>query len=273
MALKQAKSLVEIPLQQVDARLAEIVASINDPATQRWIAYFSDRSGHRLRPLLAFLIYYGLKPFSGPATKELVDLATSLELIHSASLVHDDVIDEESNRRGQTALQKLTGNRGAVLLGNIFYLKAFDIAHVLPLPELFSDMTRTASEMCFGEVIQSENRGHLLNQTDYLKIVTYKTAALVALTCRSAARLAGAVADTVQQIERLGLILGILYQLRDDLKDHDIALRTDVNVRQVANDLHHEFGHLLSSLALDPAAADSLAALELLISQDFLADQ
>lgn len=273
MALKQIKALVEGPLKQVESRLNEVVESVSDPATQRWIHYFADQSGHRLRPLLTLLIYQGFRPYSGKAPQELVDLAACLELMHSASLVHDDVIDEEPTRRGQTALQHLTGNRGAVLLGNIFYLKAFEIAHVLPLPDVFTDMTRTAIEMCYGEVIQSENRGRLLNEENYIKIVTYKTAALVALACRSAAQLALASDSDVQTAQRLGVILGILYQLRDDIKDRDIALDPSVFVTQKALALHAEFGQLILQLPLEPAVQKALSALELLISQDFLIDQ
>ncbi len=270
MALQQAKALTGIPLKQVEDRLSEVIASITDPDTLRWISYFSDRSGHRLRPLMTLLIYRGFKPFPGKAESELIDLAVCLELMHSASLVHDDVIDEEPNRRGQTALQKLTGNRGAVLLGNVFYLKAFEIAHVLPLPGLFTDMTRTATVMCYGEVIHSENRSQLLDEADYLKIIRYKTAALIALSCRSAARLAAASPIAVEYAERLGMVLGILYQLRDDLKDHDIALKPEVDVQKTALELHAEFGHLLDRLDLEVSASKALAALEELISQDFL---
>ena len=273
MPLEQAKSLVALPMQQVEDRLAQVVASVDDPATRRWISYFADRGGHRLRPLLTLLVYRAFAPLEGRADPTLVDLATCLELIHSASLIHDDVIDEEPMRRDQTALQKLTGNRGAVLLGNVFYLKAFEIAHILPLPGLFTDMTKTAAEMCYGEVIQSENRGQLLDQASYLKIITYKTAALVALSCRSAARLAGAEPELVNRIDRLGLILGTLYQLRDDAKDHDIALRTDVDVMSVARSLHHEFAQILQSLNLPPATSAPLATFERLINQDFLAGQ
>lgn len=273
MSLEQATRLVALPLQQVEDRLAQVVASVDDPATRRWISYFADRSGHRLRPLLTLLVYRAFASLDSRAEPALVDLAACLELIHSASLIHDDVIDEESTRRDQTALQKLTGNRGAVLLGNVFYLKAFEIAHVLPLPGLFTDMTKTAAEMCYGEVIQSENRGQLLDQDNYLKIITYKTAALIGLSCRSAARLAGADPAAIAHIDRLGLILGILYQLRDDVKDHDIALRTDVDVMAVARSLHVEFGQILKALDLPPTASAPLATFERLISQDFLAGQ
>lgn len=273
MALARARDFVKIPLQQVEARLDQVVASIDDETTRRWMAYFAAKSGHRLRPLLVLLSYSAFKPLNGRAPDKLVDLAAILELMHSASLIHDDVIDEEEDRRGQKALQHLTGNRAAVLLGNVFYLNAFEIAFTMPAPEYFLDMTRTATEMCFGEVLQSENRGAKLNEQDYLKIIRCKTAGLMDLSCRSAARLAGASEELRHAAGRLGLLMGYLYQLRDDVKDQDIALASDVDVCAIACRFHTEFCELLAGLAIDPAVRQILNDLELLISQDFLAGQ
>ncbi len=272
MALEQARSLVRIPLQQVEARLMQVVASISDPATRRWMTYFAARNGHRLRPLLVLLTYRAFHKLSdADAPEKLIDLAAILELMHSASLIHDDVIDEEQDRRGQLALQHLTGNRAAVLLGNVFYLQAFEIAFAMPAPEYFLDMARTATEMCFGEVLQSEKQGQKLDEQDYLEIIRCKTAGLMELACRSAARLAGADEGTREIIGRLGLLLGYLYQLRDDVKDQDIVLADTVDVTTIARNFHSEFCQLLDGLVMDPAVRQVLADLELLISQDFLA--
>lgn len=270
MALEQARELVRIPLQQVETRLDQVVASIGHDATRRWMTYFAAKNGNRLRPLLVLLAYHAYRPLENKAPQTLVDLAAMLELMHSASLIHDDVIDEEEERRGQSALQQLTGNRAAVLLGNVFYLKAFEIAFVMPAPEYFLDMTRTATAMCYGEVLQSENRGQLLSEQDYLEIIRCKTAGLMELASSSAARLAGSSDEERSRMGRVGLLLGYLYQLRDDAKDHDIALQDDVDVIGIAKQFHAEYCELVGGLAIDPKIRQILNGLELLISQDFL---
>lgn len=272
MALEQARSIVAKPLKQVEARLDQVVVSIADPATRKWMTYFAARNGHRLRPLLVLLTYRAFHDLSAASAPEkLVDLAAILELMHSASLIHDDVIDEEQVRRGQKAMQQLTGNRAAVLLGNVFYLKAFEIAFAMPEPDYFLEMTRTATEMCYGEVLQSESQGQKLSEQAYLEIIRCKTAGLMELACRSAARLAGTDAETRDAISRMGLLLGLLYQLRDDVKDQDIDLEPSVDIKAIARKFHSEFCQLLDSLAMDPVVRQALANLEMLISQDFLA--
>ncbi len=159
----------------------------------------------------------------------LVQLAAGIELLHTASLIHDDIIDEADVRRSQHSLNAEYGVKIAVLVGDILFAQFFSIVLNLPVDDwemktrllsLFSNLTQA---MCFGEVFQQKifslNRD--ADFTEYLSILEKKTALLMEASCRSGAILCGATESEIDNYSRFGLDFGYAFQLADDIADED----------------------------------------------------
>ena len=169
--------------------------------------YVGDTSGKRLRPILVLL---SAKLF-GVVNDRTLQAATFVEMVHSATLIHDDVVDEAETRRNKASVKARFGNLSAVLAGD--YLLAKAMLLIANDTDILNEMLRTTSAMSEGELMQSQNNA------DYLDIITRKTALLMRSCCVAGAMSVGATAEQIQQISDFGLNFGILFQLRDDMLD------------------------------------------------------
>ncbi len=225
-ALKHAFKPYAQPLSQVREKMREVLHSLGDAETLRQVDYFQGAGGHMLRPTLILLIYGLLEnrekgePQKG---ESLHTLAAAIELLHTASLVHDDVLDESPTRRGQPTLHRKIGNHGAVLVGNLFYIAAFRLIMGFEDKRYVDGLMGTAEAMCIGEIHQHALEGRALTEESYLDIIERKTGRLVATAAALSARLAGASESEIDSFRDFGLLLGILYQLKDDADDDDIG--------------------------------------------------
>ena len=214
-------------------RLAELYAPIaDDLAHSRRIlvdelvsdqALISDLCGHvgqfhgkLLRPALLLL--------AGRACGEIVAahhvLAAVVELVHLATLVHDDVLDEADIRRRAATVNRLWGNGRAVLMGDFLYSHAFHLCSSLESQFAARLIGQTAITVCEGEMMQVANRGNYeLSEAEYFDIVSRKTAALVETCCHLGAWQAGADGPTIARLRTFGQALGIAFQIVDDLLD------------------------------------------------------
>jgi octaprenyl-diphosphate synthase len=172
----------------------------------------------------------------------LVKLAAAVELIHSASLIHDDIIDGEKLRRGQSALHRKHGNQTAVLVGDILYAQSFSLItslepenweRHLAIYQMYCDTTRN---MCLGEIIEQRTmeEKRTLDFPDYLDILKNKTAVLMSASCRSGAVLAGAEPELSAELAEFGMAFGLAFQLLDDHRDHDALISEDVDIVEKA---------------------------------------
>jgi geranylgeranyl pyrophosphate synthase len=233
-------------LEQVDQRIASALTHVSDSTAAGHMRYFMGSRGHMLRPLIAIISYGYVKGTSLgaldlPERTRLHTLGAALELLHTASLVHDDVIDGSDARRGQPSLNKKLGNTEAVLVGNLFYLSAFRLITELEDPWFLQTFISTAEAMCLGEVLQNETAGNPIDSDEYLRIIERKTGRLIACSAGTAARLAGASEPLTQQMFSLAGQMGIMYQLKDDAQDHDVS-----NVRaEDVLELHSAWRNLL----------------------------
>ena len=172
--------------------------------------------GKRLRPLLT------LKSSQcfGPLNTSTIQAAVAAELIHMASLIHDDVIDRSDLRRGMPTTNSEHGNQIAVLTGDYVFAEAF---HILSSGQLQTSMTylvEAIKSMCDGEVHQAEDRFNLaIDQNTYFKRISQKTGVLLASCCQSGAATAGASLEDIQHLRDYGLNLGYAYQIIDDILD------------------------------------------------------
>lgn len=238
MALEHIQKLIESPMAEVEALLSALVLEVENPHTRKWMLYFMEKKGHRLRPLLT-LLAFGAVGMNEIFNKQVISMAVCTELLHSASLIHDDVIDEETTRRDQPALNQHVGNKPAVLIGNIFYLKAFELSSAFPVLDYFNEMMKTSMNMCVGEIVQNDFSDELLTSEVYESIIEKKTANLMALCTFSGAKFAGATELQMSCMREMGLQIGYLYQIRDDLKDGDVHLLEGVSLSELSA-LHHQ---------------------------------
>ncbi|MEN6621412.1 MAG: polyprenyl synthetase family protein [Smithella sp.] len=176
-----------------------------------------DSGGKRFRPLL-LLISSRLNGYSG---EHRFALAAVIEFIHTASLLHDDVIDQATIRRGKTSANNIWGNAASVLVGDFLYSKAFKLLSEisdLSLLKLMSGITNTMSE---GEVFQLMKCGDVdISEEEYLAIIEKKTAVLLSAACAAGAILGSAPQNKVEAIGRFGYNIGMAFQITDDTLDY-----------------------------------------------------
>ncbi len=182
---------------------------------ERLIAHIRSQSGKMLRPGLVLLS--GL--CCGQVCDEHIRVAAIFEIIHEATLLHDDVIDEADKRRGQQALNRLYGNESAVLLGDFLLSKVFSMSAELH-SGVAGAIASAAGKTCQGELNQNlQKRNWRLTQQQYIEIIADKTAEIFRSCCQIGAQLGGAEADTAQKLGDYGLNLGVAFQIADDVLD------------------------------------------------------
>jgi octaprenyl-diphosphate synthase len=207
--------LVRPQLERVEASIRDQVRAF-DPAVEPYVSYVCNTSGKRIRPALSIL--------AGGALGEVHDnhlkIGVILELIHMATLVHDDIIDGAVTRRMIPTSNAKWGAGLSVLLGDALF------SHALALATEFDDITicrkvgRASREVCEGEIVQTQRRWDLtLTKADYFRIIEMKTGALFAAATGIAAALSGADAETEAKLFDYGLKLGTAYQIYDDCLD------------------------------------------------------
>ena len=179
------------------------------------LEYVSTRSGKMLRPGLVLLA----GGCCGKIIDEHIRVAAIVEMIHNATLLHDDVIDEGQKRRGLPTANSLWGNESAVLLGDFLLSRAFKMSAELK-PQVARVIAATAIRVCEGELRQvSQRRNWQLSESEYIDIITEKSAALFSGCCYLGGLLARASEAQVQSLADFGLNAGIAFQITDDLLD------------------------------------------------------
>ncbi|MCA9103449.1 MAG: polyprenyl synthetase family protein [Planctomycetales bacterium] len=172
--------------------------------------------GKRLRPALLLLTAQAV----GRLTREHITLATVLEMIHTATLVHDDVLDGADTRRHLPTHNARWGNQSSVLFGDYLFTHAFYLASTLGSTEACRSIGRSTNRVCEGELRQIDSSGNFdLTEEQYLSIIEAKTAELCDCCCRLGARHAGGSEEQVEALAGYGLALGIAFQIADDLLD------------------------------------------------------
>lgn len=187
-----------------------------DTSVQFLLDYLSTQQGRRLRPGL-LLLTAGM---SGGITDKSYAMACMVELLHTASLVHDDVIDEADMRRHQLSVNAMFDNKLAVLLGDYLLAKVLQIASRTDSPEVWTLLSDAVRRLSRGEMVQLSRRECLdLKEDEYFQILEWKTASLMEISCRLGAWSAGASTQLQDGFGQWGRRFGVFFQLKDDLKD------------------------------------------------------
>jgi len=207
--------LIRPHIEEVESRILAQVKDF-DPGVEPYLEYICDTSGKRIRPALAILAGGA----TGGLRDEHLDLGVILELIHMATLVHDDIIDGASSRRKVPTANAKWGNGMAVLLGDALF------SHALKLSTDFNDLALSraislaAREVCQGEILQTQRRFDLnVTKADYFRMIEMKTGALFAAASKLAAVISGSPDSVSDPMFDYGMKLGTAYQIYDDVLD------------------------------------------------------
>ena len=215
LSWKEVVGSVDPFLKSVHTRLEEQIQEF-DPDIATYAQYALTGQGKQLRPALVAL--------SAEATGKLNDdhvmVAVIIEMVHLATLVHDDVMDEASIRRGRPTLAANWGNEISVLLGDCLFAHAVKLAASFPTPEICRAVAGATNTVCAGEILQTQLRKNFeLSRTEYFKVLSMKTGELFALSCDLGAFLTGAPDRQRTALRQYGMAIGTAYQIYDDCLD------------------------------------------------------
>lgn len=197
-------------------RVFDLELASDSPFVQNLVDHCSLFRGKRLRPALVLLAGHacgGIRP-AHPI------LAAVIEMIHTATLIHDDILDEAVIRRHAATVNSEWGNEAAVLMGDFFFTHAFHLAASLESTLACRWIGHATNLVCEGEMLQVHHRGNLeLDEQQYYSMIRGKTAELTAVACRLGAQYAGASESTVEDLDTFGRELGVAFQIADDVLD------------------------------------------------------
>ena len=230
MQLERIKAPVQNDFQAVNDLILNALHSkatiINDLGN-----YIVKSGGKRLRPLVVLLVSQAC----GYRNTDHIPLAAVIEFIHTATLLHDDVVDNAHSRRDQKTANSVWGNQAAVLVGDFLYSKALQMLVKLNNPRITEVIANTTTIMAEGEALQLlERHNPKTTEEDYLNIIRCKTAKLFEAAAQSSAILSNADLETQTQMAQYGLHLGTAFQLIDDLLDYQDSSKTG---KTAGNDL------------------------------------
>jgi octaprenyl-diphosphate synthase len=214
--LAQVRAVLDDDLVAIDRELARLAQSGVSPATDAAM-HLLEAGGKRVRPLTVML---SAACFAPPPARAR-DLAISAELVHLATLLHDDVIDDGQERRGRPTSRRVWGNAVSVLAGDLLLTHALERTAAVALPGVLADLFATLRRLVDGEVVQLRGRTALdVREETYLRIVRDKTAALFAWAGRAGARAADAGEGPAAALGEFAERVGVAFQLVDDVLDY-----------------------------------------------------
>ena len=233
-ALKKIQEPVRRDLERFNEMFKAALTTSN-PLLNIALEHIVKRQGKQMRPLLTLLSARLFANAHQALPDSVLHTAISLELLHTASLVHDDVVDESDMRRGQKSVNSLLSSKSAVLVGDFLLSKSIEHASVvgdIVIPRRVAELGKMLVD---GELLQLANvDSESMEESAYYDVIRKKTASLFATCAQLGAMLAGADDGSVELMKRFGMLLGICFQLRDDLFDYDKANNTG---KPVGNDM------------------------------------
>jgi len=215
MKLKMLYSDMRSDLDLIEKELEIAVNSSSDLLNEASL-HLLQAGGKRIRPVFVLLA----AKFGSYQIDQIMNVAVPLELIHMASLVHDDVIDDSEMRRGQLTVKAQWNNRVAMYTGDFIFARALEYITNIKNPQAHRILSYTMVEICVGEIIQIEDKSKLDQRLqDYFRRIKRKTALLIASSCQLGAVVSGADEKTVFHLKRFGHYVGMSFQIIDDILD------------------------------------------------------
>ena len=212
--------------RQVDSELAILVSKLSELNLHPQIEYAVLSEGKRLRPILVILSAQSV----GRNKDDLMSLAIAFELMHTATLIHDDIIDQDETRRGRPTLYKKWSNNDAILTGDALVALSIRLASKYG-EEIISTAARCALELCDGEHMDANSALKTATEESYFKMIEKKTASLFRDSAYCGALVGGATTSEALSLSKYGENLGMAYQLRDDLLDLETLIESSTNLK------------------------------------------
>jgi octaprenyl-diphosphate synthase len=256
LTAREIFSLVSTDLEKVEVEL-RLQSAGSLEAVNQIAQYLQGNGGKRLRPILLLATCRLFQPPS----QDAISLAAVVELIHTATLVHDDVIDEARTRRGKPSANVVWGNHTSVLAGDWLYMQAFQIALRQRSFEILDLLINLTKEMVDGELLQLERIGRIdISEPDSMELIDRKTASLFSACTKLGGLVGGATSQDVDLLADFGWNLGMAFQLIDDILD--FTSREAVLGKPVGNDLREGKVTLPLIYALEQATAEERSAVQ-----------
>jgi len=209
---------IEHEMEVFEEKFSKLMLS-NVPLLNRITHYIIKRKGKQMRPMLIFLCSKLLN--SGELNEKVYRGASVIELIHTATLIHDDVVDESNKRRGFFSINAIWKNKIAVLVGDFLLSKGMLLCIDNKDYDILDVISESVKQMSEGELLQIEKSKKLdIDEETYFEIIKKKTASLISSCCKIAAISVGSKPNEIKKIARLGLNIGIAFQIKDDLFDY-----------------------------------------------------
>ncbi len=221
MRLKEIYQPVEKELREVERTLEKSLSRARSGAILKVNRFVLDTPGKRLRPALVILSAKAAESHKlSTVNSQLIKVASAIELIHTASLIHDDVIDHSDRRHNNQTVNSLWGEDVSITLGDYLYSLAFELISDSGNTDILGCISQAAKAMCEGELLQVLERDNLsLLREKYILIIKQKTASLFAASCRSGAIAANSPKPVREALADYGMNFGIAFQMIDDCLD------------------------------------------------------
>jgi octaprenyl-diphosphate synthase len=246
-ALTGIKKPVETEMAEFERYFSRTMRS-DIPLLNIILNYILRRKGKQMRPLLVFLT----ARLNGKIVESTYIAATCIELLHTASLVHDDVVDDAHERRGSLSINALWNSKIAVLLGDYLLSSGMHICVEKSRYDMLEIISEAVKSMAEGELLQLQKARKLnIKEEDYYKIIISKTAALLSACTACGARSVSEDPETIQLMKDLGENIGIAFQIRDDILDYE---GTGITGKTVGNDIKEKKITLPLIYALEQSA-------------------
>ena len=219
--LKEIRKPVEADLARFNEMFRESLKSDN-PLLGMALDHLTRRTGKQMRPILVMLAARGADNSVDVVSDQVIHAAIAMELLHTASLVHDDIVDESDRRRGQKSVNSLLDNKAAVLVGDFLLSKAIEHAVACGDSRVVALISNVGIMLSDGELLQLANvDSKEIGEGSYYEVVRKKTASLFSACAEVGALLATDHPGYIYTMKRFGMLLGICFQLKDDIFDYD----------------------------------------------------
>ena len=236
-----------------------------EPVVKDLYDYIFDKSGKKVRASISLISSYGMNKNQ----QNRVKLAAIIELLHTATLVHDDIIDNSDLRRGKTTVNVAWSNSHGVLIGDFIYSKAFMLMNEIGNFKVIDELSSATNKIAEGELMQLANKNNLNTSLQQLKKISYyKTGRLFEASAKSAAMLSGKSTSFIENISKAAKLMGIAFQVRDDLLDYGIS-KGNIGKPEMQDILEDKITYPLYFALKSSSKKDSSKILKKLKNKDF----
>jgi len=259
-------------LESISTEMAELEGMIREqaqseiPLLNSVSSHLLEAGGKRLRPAMVLL---GASLLRLP-DERVMQAALVVEYLHTATLLHDDVVDGGSTRRGRKAARTLWGDEASVLSGDYLFSLAFHTLTQLRRPDVLELMSNTTTKMASGELLQLTRNSLDSSEANYYEIINRKTACLFGAATKMGVLLSGASPEAAQGLYEYGVALGMAFQIVDDALDYSDALQTG---KSVGTDLQERKITLPLSHLLHQGSSEAQAEVRSILSEPVIADR